>query len=147
MNPWPIVRAFLVRHRWTALAFVFLVAAGVSLAVALVSQERALRTGSARAADRFDLIVAAPGSQIDVLLTAVFLRPGTTKLLAPDVTARLLNDQRAAFVAPIGFGDSHRGASHYRNNKPARHSSIERTAGRPGLRPSRGGCRGRCLPR
>ena len=110
MNPWPIVRAFLVRHRWAALAFVFLVAAGVSLAVALVSQERALRAGSARAADRFDLIVAAPGSQTDVLLTAVFLRPGTTKLLPPEVTVRLLNDKRAVFVAPIGFGDSHRGA-------------------------------------
>jgi putative ABC transport system permease protein len=90
--------------------FVVLVAAGVSLAVALISQERALRTGSARAADRFDLIVAAPGSQTDVLLTAVFLRPGTTKLLPPEVTVRLLNDKRAAFVAPIAFGDSHRGA-------------------------------------
>src|SRR5918994_4355061 len=99
MNPWPIVRAFLVRHRWAALAFVFLVAAGVSLAVALVSQERALRTGSARAADRFDLLVAAPGSQTDFLLAAVFLRPGAgvVKLLPPSLTARLLGDPAARF--------------------------------------------------
>src|SRR4028119_786401 len=110
MNPWPIVRAFLIRHRWAALAFVVLVAAGVSLAVALVSQERALRTGSARAADRFDLIVAAPGSQTDTLLNAVFLRPSAPKLLPPAVTARLLNEPSARFVAPLGFGDSHQGA-------------------------------------
>src|SRR3712207_5971798 len=110
MNPWPIVRAFLVRHRWAALAFIFLVAAGVSLAVALVSQERALRIGSARAADRFDLIVAAPGSQTDALLTAVFLRPGAPKLLSSEVTAGLLNDKSPALVAPLAFGDSHRGA-------------------------------------
>src|SRR5918994_1411482 len=110
MNPWPIVRAFLVRHRWAALAFVLLVAAGVSLAVALISQERALRTGSARAADRFDLIVAAPGSQTDALLTSVFLRPGAPRLLSPETTAWLLNDPRAAFVAPLAFGDSHQGS-------------------------------------
>ena len=110
MNPWPVVAACLRRFRWTAVAFTLLVAAGVSLAVALVSQERALRTGSARAADRFDLVVAAPGSQTDALLTSVFLRPGAPRLLAPEVTARLLNDRGAVFAAPLAFGDSHRGA-------------------------------------
>ena len=107
MNPWPVIAACLRRYRWTAAAFTLLVAAGVSLAVALISQERALRAGSARAADRFDLIVAAPGSQTDALLTSVFLRPGAPRLLSPEVTARLLNDPRAAFVAPLAFGDSH----------------------------------------
>jgi putative ABC transport system permease protein len=110
MNPWPVIAACLRRYRWTAAAFTLLVAAGVSLAVALISQERALRAGSARAADRFDLIVAAPGSQTDALLTSVFLRPGAPRLLSPEVTARLLNDSRATFVAPLAFGDSHGGA-------------------------------------
>lgn len=110
MNPFPVVAACLRRFRWTALAFTLLVAAGVSLAVALISQERALRTGSARAADRFDLIVVAPGSQTDALLTSVYLRPGAPKLLSPETTAWLLNDPRATFVAPLAFGDSHRGA-------------------------------------
>jgi putative ABC transport system permease protein len=110
VNPWPVVAACLRRFRWTAVAFTLLVAAGVSLAVALISQERALRTGSARAADRFDLIVAAPGSLTDALLTAVYLRPGAPKLLSPETTSWLLNDPRAIFVAPLAFGDSHRGA-------------------------------------
>lgn len=110
MNPWPVIRAALVRYRFSALAFVLLVAAGVALAVAILSQERALRSGSARAADRFALIVAPPGSRTDALFTGVFLRPGSSQLLNPTLTAQLLNDQRAAFVSPLAFGDSHRGA-------------------------------------
>ena len=110
MNALPLVGAALRRYRYSALAFVLLVAAGVTLVVAIVSQERALRQGSARAADRFDLIVAPPGSRTDALLTGVFLRPGSSQLLAPALTAALLADARAAFVSPLAFGDSHRGA-------------------------------------
>lgn len=110
MNPWPVIGAALRRYRFTALVFVLLVAAGVALSVAILSQERALRTGSARAADRFDLVVAAPGSQTDALLTAVYLQPGAVRLLAPEITAALLNDDRAAFVSPLAFGDSLRGS-------------------------------------
>ncbi|WP_342241125.1 ABC transporter permease [Inquilinus sp. OTU3971] len=110
MNPWPVIGAALRRYRFTALVFVLLVGAGVALSVAILSQERALRTGSARAADRFDLVVAAPGSQTDTLLTAVYLQPGAVRLLAPEVTAALLNDDRPAFVSPLAFGDSLRGS-------------------------------------
>ena len=109
MNPWPLICAALARYRWSALAFILLVAAGVALSVALVSQERALRSGSARAADRFDLIVAAPGSRTDSLLASVFLRPGNSQLLSPAFSAALLNDTRGSFVSPLAFGDSHHG--------------------------------------
>ncbi len=110
MNPLPIIWASLRKYRGSAIAFMLLIAAGTSLSVAIISQERALRTGSARAADRFDLVVAAPGSRTDALLTSVFLRPGAVRLLAPEVTSRLLNDDNAAFVSPLAFGDSLRGA-------------------------------------
>lgn len=110
MNPLPLIRAALLRHRFSALAFVFLVAAGVSLSVAVVSQERALRQGSTLAADRFDLIVAPPGSRIDALLSGVFLRPSSSQLLAPALSAALLNDSRAVSVSPLAFGDSFGGA-------------------------------------
>jgi putative ABC transport system permease protein len=110
MNPWPVIRAALVRYRYSAAAFVLLVAAGVTLAVAILSQERALRSGSTRAADRFTLVVAPPGSRTDALFTGVFLRPGSGQLLSPTLTAALLNDTRAAFVSPLAFGDSHHGA-------------------------------------
>ena len=110
MNPWPVIRAALLRYRYSALAFVLLVAAGVTLAVAILSQERALRNGSTRAADRFTLIVAPPGSRTDALFTGVFLRPGSSQLLSSTATVALLNDQRAAFVSPLAFGDSYQGA-------------------------------------
>lgn len=108
-NPWPVIRAALWRYRVSALAFVLLVAAGVTLSVAIVSQERALRSGSARAAERFDLLVAPPGSRTDALFTGVFLRPGSSQLLNPTLTVALLNEPRAAFVSPLAFGDSYRG--------------------------------------
>jgi len=109
MNPLPIVRASLVRSRFTALLFVTLIALAVALGIAISAQERALRLGSARAADRFDLIVAAPGSHNDVLFSVVYLDPTAVELLPAEISAKLLSEPRAAFAAPIGFGDNHDG--------------------------------------
>ncbi|WP_332717957.1 ABC transporter permease [Pelagibacterium mangrovi] len=109
MNPWPIVFASLLRFRYTALAFIFLILAGTALSVAITSQERALRSGSANAAEKFDLVVSPVGSRTDALLTSVYLQPGSSRLLSPEVTANLLNDEQASFVSPLAFGDSHRG--------------------------------------
>ncbi len=110
MNPFPLVFAMLRRNGGTAAAFVLLIALSVGLSAAITSQERALRGGSARAADKFDLVVAAPGSQTDLLLKVVFLRPGSVPLLEGEPLRRLLAEPRAEFVAPIGFGDSYKGA-------------------------------------
>lgn len=106
MNPWPVIWALFRRNRSTTLLFTALVAAAVALGVAIMSQERALREGSARAADKFDLIVAAPGSQTDLLMSVVYLRPMAVELMQPaDVTA-VLTDERSEWAAPIAFGDS-----------------------------------------
>lgn len=109
MNPLPIVRASLIRNRLTAILFISLIALAVALGIAISAQERALRQGSARAADRFDLIVAAPGSHNDVLFSVVYLDPTAVELLPADISAKVLNEPRASFAAPIGFGDNHRG--------------------------------------
>jgi putative ABC transport system permease protein len=109
MNPFPLVVAMLRRHAIVSAAFVVLVALAVGVGAALTAQERALRSGSARAADRFDLIVAAPGSQTDLLLKVVFLQPGSVELLEGAALRRLMSETRAEFVAPIGFGDSFEG--------------------------------------
>lgn len=106
MNPFPIAWATLRRNRFTAILFIAIVALAVALGIAISAQERALRTGSARAADRFDLIVAAPGSHNDVLFSTVYLDPTAVELLDPSVTAQLLAEPQADFVAPIGFGDT-----------------------------------------
>jgi putative ABC transport system permease protein len=109
MNPWRLVRASLRRHWLTNLVFVLLIAVSVGLGVGLISQERALRKGSAAAADKFDLIVAAPGSQTQLTLTAVYLQPASVELIKGEVLAGILQEERAEFVAPLAFGDSHAG--------------------------------------
>jgi len=110
VNPWPIVLAALKRYRYTVLAFVVLIVAGTALSVAIISQERALRSGSAQAAEKFDVVVAPVASKTDALLTSVYLQPGSSRLLSPEMTTRVLNDERAAFASPLAFGDSYRRA-------------------------------------
>jgi putative ABC transport system permease protein len=110
MNPLPVVAATVARHRGTYLLFMLLVAVATAIGVGITTQETALRRGSARAADKFDLIIAAPGSQTDVVLAAIYLRPGTVPLLEPAVTAAALADPRATIAAPLGFGDSIQGS-------------------------------------
>ncbi|WP_199257516.1 ABC transporter permease [Paracoccus binzhouensis] len=107
MNPVPFVRALLARNPRTIRLFAALVALAAALGIAVSAQERALRQGSARAADRFDLIVAAPGSQTDLLMSAVFLRPTQVELLPGPLAHRVLSDRDAEFAAPLAFGDSH----------------------------------------
>lgn len=109
MNPWPIIFASMWRFRFTVLAFVFLILAGTALSVAITMQERALKTGSASAAEKFDVVVGPVGSRTDALLTAVYLQPGSSRLLSEEQTAAVLNDDRAEFVSPLAFGDSFRG--------------------------------------
>jgi len=106
MNPLPIAFASLRRNRFTAILFAVIVALAVALGIAISAQERALRVGSARAADKFDLIVAAPGSHNDVLFSTVYLDPTSVELLDPAITRHLFEEDQADFVAPIGFGDS-----------------------------------------
>jgi putative ABC transport system permease protein len=109
MNPFPVIIALFKRHRSSTLLFTALVALAVALGIAITSQERALREGSARAADKFDLIVAAPGSQTDLLMSIVYLRPTAVELMPPEDVAKALTEERAEIAAPIAFGDSYDG--------------------------------------
>lgn len=110
MNPFLVVRATIARHRGTYLLFILLVAVATAIGVGITTQEAALRIGSARAADKFDLVVAAPGSETDVVLAAIYLRPGTVPLLDPAVTGQALAEPRARISAPLGFGDNIHGS-------------------------------------
>ncbi|MDB5614307.1 MAG: transporter permease [Devosia sp.] len=106
MNPLPLVFAMHRRNRFSSALFLIIIALAVALGITISAQERALRQGSARAADRFDLVVAAPGSANDILFSVVYLQPTAVELLDPAVFADLLAQPEAEFVAPIGFGDN-----------------------------------------
>ncbi|MCY1665230.1 ABC transporter permease [Rhizobium sp. SL86] len=99
-----------LRRLWLgAFVLVLLVALATALGVAVTLQERALRLGSARAADRFDLVVGAAGSETQLVLSSVFLQPSPLPLMPGTVLARLAADPRVAWAAPVGFGDSFKG--------------------------------------
>jgi putative ABC transport system permease protein len=99
-----------LRRLWAgSLVLVLLIAFATALGVAVTLQERALRLGSARAADRFDLVVGAPGSETQLLLSSVFLQPSPLPLMSGDVLGKLAADPRVSWAAPVGFGDSFSG--------------------------------------
>ena len=109
-RPWPLIRALLWRHRWVSLTFVILIAVSIGLGTGLTSQERGLREGSARAADKFDLIVAAPGSEVTMMMAAVYLQPADVELLDGRVFDAVAAADNVSLAAPIAFGDSFEGA-------------------------------------
>jgi putative ABC transport system permease protein len=99
-----------LRRLWVgATVVVLLVALATALGVTVTLQERALRLGSARAADKFDLVIGAAGSETQLVLSSVFLQPAPLPLMSGDVLAKLSKDPRVAWAAPVGFGDSFAG--------------------------------------
>jgi len=98
------------RKFWLGSAvLVLIVALAVALGVAVTLQERALRLGSARAADRFDLVIGAAGSENQLVLSSIFLQASPLPLMDGAVLGKLAADPRVAWVAPVGFGDSYAG--------------------------------------
>ncbi|WP_439615193.1 ABC transporter permease [Shinella sp.] len=103
------ILADLRRFKGGALAVIVLIALSVALSVTVTLQERAVRLGSARAAEKFDLLVGAAGSETQLALSAVFLQPSPLPLMSGAVLAKLAADPRVDFAAPVGFGDSEAG--------------------------------------
>ncbi len=96
-----------LRRLWLgSLVIVLLIAFAAALSVAVTLQERALRLGSARAADRFDLVIGAPGSETQLVLSSVFLQASPLPLMSGEILPKLAADPRVSWVAPVGFGDS-----------------------------------------
>lgn len=110
LRPLPLVRALLMRHRGVAATFTGLIAVAVALGVGLTSQERSLREGSARSAEKFDLIVTARGSDTTMMLAAVYLEPAIVPLLGGETFAEVAAADHVNFAAPIAFGDNYQGA-------------------------------------
>jgi len=109
MNPWPVARAALRRGWRTALAMALLVALATAMGTGVGALERGMRRAAAQAADAFDLVVGAPGSATQLVLTSVYLQPDTVPLLDGSILARVVAEPEAVWASPIGFGDQWRG--------------------------------------
>lgn len=108
-NPLPIVLADYRRNRLLVGITLALIALAVAIGVAVIAQERALRQGSARAADDFDILVGAPGSPTQLVLTSVYLKLQSIPLLSGEVLARASTMRGVRHAAPIAFGDNWQG--------------------------------------
>jgi len=80
-----------------------------SAGLGVASQERALRAASARAADRFDLVVGAAGSPTQLVLTTVYLQPAALDLVSAATLLELQAQEAVVAVAPVAVTDSYRG--------------------------------------
>jgi putative ABC transport system permease protein len=109
VNPWPVVAADLRALRWVAWLAPVLIALAVAVGIAISAQEAALRQSTARAADDFDLLVGAPGSHTQLVLTTVYLQPDALPLIDGALLDALASDSRVRAAAPIAYGDSVRG--------------------------------------
>jgi putative ABC transport system permease protein len=129
--PWPLVRAILWRFRWPNLLFVLLIAVSVGMGIGLLAQERGLRRGTAQAADKFDLVIAAPGSELTMMFAAVFLQPSDVPLLDGDTYHEVATHENVDIAAPLAFGDSWERAPVVGTTAAfARHLSDDRIDGR-----------------
>ncbi|MCA0940145.1 FtsX-like permease family protein [Salipiger pacificus] len=129
--PWPLLRGFLGRFRWSAVLFVLLIAISTGMGIGLLAQERGLRRGTAQAADKFDLIVAAPGSELTALFASVFLQPSDMGLVSGAAYAEIAGHPQVSIAAPLAFGDSY-GTAPVVGTTPQflRHLSEDRIEGR-----------------
>lgn len=109
MTAFHLLSNHLRRHPFASLFVILLIAATTALSVAINLQERALREGSARAANTFDLLVGAPGSETQLVLSAVFLQPGSLTLLTPAQLRDIEVNPLVAWSSPVGFGDFYQG--------------------------------------
>ena len=106
INPLPAIVADLRRTRLGVAAAVALIAIALSLGITVSAQERALRRGSAAAADAFDLVIGAPGSETQLVLTTVYLQPAALPLIDGEALRRLAADPGVLDVAPIASATS-----------------------------------------
>lgn len=109
MIPLKIIYADFRRLWGGATVLILLIAAAMAFSMVINLQERALREGSARAADRFDLIIGAAGSETQLVLSTVFLQPAALPLLPGKYLTELKHHPLVERASPIALGDSYMG--------------------------------------
>lgn len=105
MNPLMLIKGELRRSFGGILALSLVLALSLSLGVGVSMTERAVRQGTARAGDAFDLLVGAQGSSVQLMLGAVYLRPQSLPLVPGSAVTEILKQEGVAWAAPLAFGD------------------------------------------
>lgn len=103
MNPWTILKAEWRRSWHGMLALALILGLSVSIGLAFSMLERGARHGAARAGDDFDLLIGAPGSAAQLVLSSVYLQAQPLPLLPYETLAQVSTN--TVWTAPLAFGD------------------------------------------
>ncbi|MDR1008063.1 MAG: ABC transporter permease [Campylobacteraceae bacterium] len=87
---------------------ILLIASVSGFGLFITLEERSLREGSAKAAQRFDLIVGAAGSETQLVLSIVYLQKSPLPLLDGKYFHEILKNNLTDWAAPIALGDYYR---------------------------------------
>ena len=105
MNPLLFIKAVLRESGGWSIGMAVVLGLSLSLGITVSMTERAVRHGSARAGDDFDLLVGARGSSVQLMLGAVYLRPQALPLIPGATVAEALSQDGVVWAAPLVFGD------------------------------------------
>ena len=96
-------------RRFSLSLIVLALAAAVALYISVQNIQRMTRGGFENTIANVDLVVASRGSDIQVLLNAVFGIGSTTSLMAAQSVQDVAKLPETAWHAPVSLGDSHNG--------------------------------------
>ena len=105
---WVLVRSLRMRL-FANLLTVVAVLLGVGLALVVPLSLRAFQQGATEAAQIFDLLVTAEGSQTQAVLSTIYYQDVPVGNIPYRVYAALKDDPRTARAVPLGFGDNVQG--------------------------------------
>lgn len=110
MNPFWMVLADLRRTVLSSLGILLLLTLAFSASMVVSLVERGLRTAGVESAQDYDLVVGAPGSRLDLVLAALYLKTDETlPLLEAGWLETLATDPRVEAVSGLAFADRHSG--------------------------------------
>ena len=109
MNPVPLALGELRRSAFGSAVVVVLIGLSTSLGLSVTAAERAMRAAANRAADRFAIVVGAPGNPTQLVLTTVYLQQAALELLPRGALRKVADLPGVASVAPVAVTDSFHG--------------------------------------
>lgn len=100
-----LLRNELIRSAKVLTGMALVLAMALSLCICASVSERMIRSSSAAAAERFDILVGARTSSVSLLLGTVYLQDEALPLIPASAVTTLLETKGVRWAAPVAFGD------------------------------------------
>ncbi len=104
-----LLRGSLANRGFSLVLIVVTLACAVALYVGVQNVQRLTRASFENSISGVDLVVAARGSDVQILLNTVFGLGASGNLVSDETVAAVADMPEVAWVVPLALGDSHRG--------------------------------------